>query len=51
MAAGKCALRIMCNHAVKELMQNDGMPGIGAWLHLKIAATRRGRQPADQPEP
>jgi len=51
MAAGKCALRTMCNHAVKESKQYDGTPGIGAVLHLVIVTTRRGRQPAAQPEP
>ena len=51
MAAGTCALRIICNQALKELMQHNGMPEIGAVLHLKIVAARRVRQLATQPEP
>lgn len=51
MAAGKCALRTICDQAVKELMQHNGMPENETVLHLKIVAARRGRQLATQPEP
>lgn len=55
MAAGKRALKNICNQAVNESMQFDGMPGLLIVLHLEIGGISRpmthGTGRAAQPKP